>query len=93
MDLEVTDDARAAIVAKGGTVAVDYNVCSGDGSCVDACPYGARFLDDSGRQVEVNTAMCQGCGACATACPNSASIVEGFSHRSLFGAIEGAMAM
>ena len=23
----------------GGTVAVDYNICCGHGSCVDVCPY------------------------------------------------------
>ncbi len=61
--------------------------------CIDTCPYGARFLDETGQRIVVNPAMCQGCGDCATECPNSASIVEGFSHRSMLGAIDGAMAM
>ena len=75
------------------TAVVRHSLCTLCLRCIDTCVYGARFLDDTGGRVEVNPAMCQGCGDCATVCPNSASIVEGFSHRSLFGAIDGAMAM
>ena len=28
-----------------GIVATDWSKCTGQGDCVDACPYGARFLD------------------------------------------------
>jgi len=72
---------------------VRHTLCTLCLRCIDTCPYGARFLNETGQRVEVNPAMCQGCGDCATVCPNSASIVEGFSHRSLLGAIDGAMAM
>jgi len=75
------------------TASVRHSLCTLCLRCIDTCPYGARFLDEAGQRVEVNPAMCQGCGDCATVCPNSASIVEGFSHRSLFGAIDGAMAI
>jgi heterodisulfide reductase subunit A len=50
-------------------------------------------LDETGGRVAVNPVMCQGCGDCATVCPNSASIVEGFSHRTVLGAIDGALAI
>ena len=75
------------------TAVVRHSLCTLCLRCIDTCPYGARFLDESDQRVQVNPAMCQGCGDCATVCPNSASIVEGFTHRSLFGAIEGALAM
>jgi heterodisulfide reductase subunit A len=75
------------------TASVRHSLCTLCLRCIDTCPYGARFLNETGQRVEVNTAMCQGCGDCATVCPNSASIVEGFSHRSLFGSIDGAMTM
>jgi heterodisulfide reductase subunit A len=75
------------------TAVVRHSLCTLCLRCIETCPYGARFLSADEQQVQVNPAMCQGCGDCATVCPNSASIVEGFSHRSMFGSIEGAMAM
>ncbi|WP_319521354.1 response regulator [uncultured Desulfosarcina sp.] len=75
------------------TAVVRHSLCTLCLRCIETCPYDARFLDDTGRRVEVNPIMCQGCGDCATVCPNKASIVEGFEHRSLFGAIDGAMAI
>lgn len=74
------------------TAVVRHSLCTLCLRCVDTCPYGARFLDETERQVRVNPAMCQGCGDCATVCPNGASIVAGFSQGSIFGAIDGAMA-
>ena len=75
------------------TAIVRHSLCTLCLRCIETCHYGARFLDDTGQRVQVNPAMCQGCGDCATVCPNSASIVEGFSHRTMFGTIDGAMAM
>ncbi|WP_319408005.1 response regulator [uncultured Desulfosarcina sp.] len=74
------------------TAIVRHSLCTLCLRCIETCPYDARFLDETGQRVLVNPAMCQGCGDCATVCPNSAAIVEGFTHRSLFGAIEGAFA-
>jgi len=61
----------------GGTVAVDYNVCSGHGSCVDVCPYGAIYLDPVAKQA----VKCHNCyhrlehdmePACVPTCPSEA---------------------
>lgn len=61
----------------GGTVAVDYNVCSGHGACVDACPYGAIYLDPVAKQA----VKCHNCyhrleegmePACVPTCPSEA---------------------
>ena len=73
------------------TAVVRHSLCTQCLRCIETCPYGARFLDETQQRVAVNPTLCQGCGDCATVCPNSASIVEGFSQRSLFGAIDGAM--
>ncbi|MGD8702747.1 MAG: response regulator, partial [Desulfosarcina sp.] len=75
------------------TAVVRHSLCTLCLRCVDTCPFGARFLDETEQQVLVNPAVCQGCGDCASVCPNSASIVEGFSHRGMLGAIDGALAM
>lgn len=61
----------------GGTVAVDYNVCSGHGACVEVCPYGAIYLDPVAKQA----VKCHNCyhraehdmePACVPTCPSKA---------------------
>ena len=73
------------------TAVVRHSLCTLCLRCVEACPYGARWLDETAQRVAVNTAMCQGCGACAAACPNSATILSGYAHQSVFETIDGAM--
>lgn len=61
----------------GGTVAVDYNICSGHGACVEVCPYGAIYLDPVAKQA----VKCHNCyhrlehdmqPACVPTCPAGA---------------------
>jgi heterodisulfide reductase subunit A len=52
--------------------AVDENICSGCGICVEICPYEAREVDPYLRIAAVQEALCQGCGACIASCPNNA---------------------
>ncbi|BBO92003.1 4Fe-4S dicluster domain-containing protein [Desulfosarcina ovata] len=35
----------AAFIHPSGLVLTDWNRCDGNGACIDACPYGARFHD------------------------------------------------
>jgi len=70
---------------------VHHSLCSRCENCIEACPYGARLLDDENEKVLVNPAMCQGCGSCATVCPNSASVVEGFRQQQMLGIIDAAL--
>ncbi len=55
---------------------VRHSICSLCEKCIDACPYGARSLDEDEEKIVVNPVMCQGCGLCAAVCPNSAAILE-----------------
>jgi len=36
---------KAVFTLDSGIVATDWDKCVGDGACVSACPYGARFID------------------------------------------------
>ncbi len=70
------------------TAQVRGALCSMCGLCIEACPYGARRLDEELGQAVVNAAMCQGCGACAAVCPNTAAIVDGYTLDSMLAVID-----
>jgi RnfABCDGE-type electron transport complex B subunit len=42
--------------------------CLGGGDCVDACQFGAIFMNENGLPVVVEE-LCTGCGQCVEACP------------------------
>ena len=61
----------------GGSVQVDYDVCSGHASCKEACPYGAIYIDPVANQA----VKCHNCThrvdvglepACVSTCPSEA---------------------
>jgi heterodisulfide reductase subunit A len=79
-------------LASGTIVAeVRHSLCSLCERCVTACPYGARWHDDSEDKIVVDELMCQGCGSCATVCPNSASVLRGFRDQQMFEVIDAAL--
>lgn len=53
-----------------GKAAVDTLRCSGCGTCVDACQFGAMTL--AGGQVVIERKHCHGCGICRRRCPEDA---------------------
>ena len=57
----------AAALVFGGPKACK-NGCLGLGDCVEACPFGALVMTESGIP-EVDHDRCTGCGICVTACP------------------------
>jgi NAD-dependent dihydropyrimidine dehydrogenase PreA subunit len=52
------------------TYIVDPALCTGCGSCVDACPSEAVVLDEDCARID--DALCAGCGACIEECPAGA---------------------
>ncbi|MEM7310690.1 MAG: 4Fe-4S dicluster domain-containing protein [Planctomycetota bacterium] len=61
----------------GGSVVVNYDVCSGHAACRDACPYGAIYIDPVANQA----VKCHNCThrvdvgmepACVSTCPSEA---------------------
>jgi heterodisulfide reductase subunit A len=50
--------------------AVNGNLCTGCGMCVDVCPYEALTLKDG--KADVNEVLCEGCGTCAATCLRAA---------------------
>jgi len=71
--------------------AVDEDICTGCGICVEVCPYEARTLNEKKHIAEVNDALCAGCGACIAACPSNASIHKNFTKKQLLNQIDDIM--
>jgi NAD-dependent dihydropyrimidine dehydrogenase PreA subunit len=61
---------RVYPLLRGDHVArTDPNRCTGRGTCVDACPFGVRALENGKVRL---VKQCFGCGACVAACPEDA---------------------
>lgn len=73
-------ESGASFKLRTGVVVIDWSTCNGDGACVEACPYEARFLDtDNGNKAD----KCDFCvarlekglePACVDSCPSNARI-------------------
>lgn len=68
--------------------AVDEEICTGCGVCVEVCAYNARELNEITKIAEVNEALCIGCGACISACPSNASIHKNFTKEQILRMVE-----
>ena len=62
----IYDCASAALIF-GGDKTCSYG-CLGQGTCAEACPFGAIEMLDSGL-AQVESDKCTGCGQCVDACP------------------------
>ena len=65
------DGAKSCAIASthfAGDTACSYG-CLGLGDCVDACQFGAIYIDEATGLARVDEAKCVACGACVSACP------------------------
>ncbi len=83
--------APEVVVDRPASVWVNERLCSFCGLCEDACPYGARVMNQDTRVADVDYALCQGCGVCAMVCPNKATLQKTFEHKQLMAAVDMAM--
>jgi len=89
--------AKAAIpMAKGKAEAepiiasVDEDKCTGCGTCVKICPYGALRKDEKGT-VRVTEVLCKGCGTCGASCPERAITMRHFTDEQLIAQATAAL--
>jgi len=64
------------------TAKVDESLCSGCGTCVQLCPYGAIEKDEKG-VAKVTAVVCKGCGVCAASCPERAITMRHFTNEQI----------
>ncbi|MGD1995359.1 MAG: 4Fe-4S binding protein [Anaerolineae bacterium] len=63
-----------AVARSGFRSAVDAEICSGCGACVERCPFEALSVPEE--ICRVDHARCLGCGVCASSCPTGALGLE-----------------
>jgi len=64
------------------TSSVDESLCSGCGTCIKLCPYGAIEKDQKG-VAKVTAVVCKGCGVCAATCPERAITMRHFTNEQI----------
>lgn len=75
---------KAAFVHESGLVMTDWNLCDGNGACIEACPFDARFHDSRFDGKSDKCDLCinrisQGLApACVENCPSGARIFGRF---------------
>ncbi|GAB6157112.1 hypothetical protein JCM39194_03120 [Desulfotomaculum varum] len=72
----------------GNVAMVNPKWCKGCGLCVQACPYGARVLNELTGVAEVLDVLCQGCGACVATCPSGACQQKGFEKGQIIAMLD-----
>ncbi|WP_031513011.1 NAD(P)-binding protein [Desulfofalx alkaliphila] len=87
----VTLLSKPGLESLGITATVDEELCKGCGLCVQACPYGARVLDERNKVAWVREVLCQGCGACAAVCPSGATQQNGYEKDQLLNMIDAVL--
>ena len=80
--------AAGGVLSRGlYTVALDKEMCTGCGICVERCHFGANFLANP--TAEVDLAKCYGCGVCVSTCSGGArTMVERAGYRNRYYPIE-----
>jgi heterodisulfide reductase subunit A len=75
--------SKEYIEAEGNTAEVDADACTGCGTCVQVCPYGAIERGED-RKAVVTPVLCKGCGTCVATCPERAIDIHHFSNEQLY---------
>jgi len=82
--------AKGYVQAEALTSVVDETKCTGCGTCIAVCPYGALRKNDKGL-VEAIAAACKGCGACGATCPEGAITMTNYTDAQLLAEARAAL--
>jgi heterodisulfide reductase subunit A len=85
-----TPMAKGYVQAEALTSVVDENKCTGCGTCIQVCPYGAMRKNDRGF-AEVIVAACKGCGCCGATCPEGAISMTNYTDAQLLAEAKAAL--
>jgi len=69
---------------------VNEQKCTGCGTCLTICPYGAMEKNAEGI-AKTNIVLCKGCGTCVASCPERAVRLPGFTDEQLIAQVANAV--
>jgi len=69
---------------------VNEEKCTGCGTCLTVCPYGAMEKTAEG-VAKTNIVLCKGCGTCVASCPERAVRLPGFTDEQLIAQVANAV--
>jgi heterodisulfide reductase subunit A len=79
--------SKESLESEGKISSVRPELCSGCGTCVSVCAYGAIELDPVKNVAVINETLCKGCGACAASCRSSAVDLNGFKNEQILSVL------
>ncbi len=82
--------AKGFVQSEALTSVIDETKCTGCGTCVTVCPYGALRKNDEGI-AEVIVAACKGCGCCGATCPEGAITMTNYTDAQLLAEAKAAL--
>jgi heterodisulfide reductase subunit A len=86
---------RQDVINTGAPVAaINADLCTGCGACIQVCPEAAIHLVTTNRILslaEVEPLLCTGCGNCVVTCPPKAITVPGWEDLGILGQISAAL--
>jgi heterodisulfide reductase subunit A len=82
--------AKGYVQAEALTSVVDETKCTGCGTCLQVCPYGALRKNEKG-YAEVIVAACKGCGCCGATCPEGAITMTNYTDAQLLAEARAAL--
>lgn len=86
-DDRVAGEAAPAVVIE--------DLCTGCGSCIEACPFQAITIEAREGTLDVSridSLLCKSCGNCSVVCPTKAIIMEPYTDREVIAQINAALA-
>ncbi len=84
----VTMLSKDKLESLGNVAQVNPKWCKGCGLCIEACAYGARYMNELTNVAEVLDVLCQGCGACVASCPSGACQQKGFEKEQIIAMLD-----
>jgi heterodisulfide reductase subunit A len=83
--------AKGYVQAEALHPVIDGTKCTGCGTCIEVCAYGALRKNEKG-VAESIMAACKGCGNCGATCPEGAITMTHYTDEQLLAEVEAALA-